>query len=105
MTSEPENIIVDQYKGMEIQVRAQRLSSNDWQCSIHICPGSEGPCRAFQSVVTAPGDAATRHTIMGYAFVEAMTLCDQMLEQSASMGLQTKSWPDDDEHRPLTIEC
>jgi hypothetical protein len=75
-----DDTIVDQYKGMEIRVRARRFGQDAWTCTIRICGA---PHRALQSVgATLRADAGTsRQAALAFGFLEAMTLCDLILER------------------------
>ncbi len=76
-----DDTLVDRYKGMEIRVRARRFGIDAWTCTIRICGA---PQRALQSVGATLRTAevgSTRQAALAFGFVEAMTLCDLILER------------------------
>lgn len=75
-----DDTIVDQYKGMEIRVRARRFGHDAWTCTIRI---AGAPHRVLQSIgATLRTTAGTsRQAALAIAFLEAMTLCDFILER------------------------
>ncbi len=82
---ERDDTIVDQYKGMQIRVRARRFGQDAWTCTIRICGA---PHRALQSVgatlrtTDAGTDArSSKQAALAFGFLEAMTLCDLILER------------------------
>lgn len=81
VTGEQDETIVDQYKGMEIRVQAQRFGVRAWRCSIRI---GTAPHQALQSVVAtlqATEDGVTRQAALLGGFVEALALCDLLVEK------------------------
>ena len=80
-----DDVIVDRYKGMEIRVRARRFGQDAWTCTIRICGA---PHRALQSVgatLRATDAGTTRQAALAFGFLEAMTLCDLILERKAPL--------------------
>lgn len=76
-----DDTIVDRYKGMEIRVRARRFGHDAWTCTIRICGA---PHRVLQSVgatLRTTDAGITRQAALALAFLEAMTLCDLILER------------------------
>ena len=76
-----EDAIVEHYKGMEIRVRARRFGHNAWTCTIRIY---NAPQRALQMVgatLRVTEDGISRQSALTGAFLEAMSLCDLMLER------------------------
>lgn len=83
LTSDQLETIVDQYKGMEIRIRARRFGLHAWRCSIRI---GNAPHQALQSIVAtlyATDDGISRQVALTGAFIEAMALCDLLLERRA----------------------
>lgn len=81
VTGEHDQTIVDHYKGMEIRVQARRFGLRAWRCSIRI---GNAPHQALQSVVAtlqATDDGVSRQTALLGGFMEAMALCDLLLEK------------------------
>lgn len=75
-----QHTIVDQYKGMEIHIYARRFGHGAWKCSIRIY---NAPHRALQTVAATlriTDNGVTRQSAMTLAFMEAMSLCDLILE-------------------------
>lgn len=80
LTGEQDETIVDHYKGMEIRVQARRFGLRAWRCSIRI---GNAPHAALQSVVAtlkATDEGVSRKAALLGGFVEAMALCDLLVE-------------------------
>lgn len=81
MKAETDDTIVDQYKGMEIRVRARRFGSNAWTCSIRICNAPQRVLHSIGATMQATDEGVSRQSALAMAFIEAMTLCDLLLER------------------------
>lgn len=81
---EPENTIVDDYKGMQIHVQAQRFGANAWSCSIRICNAPHRALQNLHATVRTTEAGVSLQTALGSAFTEAMSLCDLLVERKRS---------------------
>ena len=78
---EPETMIVDQYKGMQIRIQARRFGVNAWSCTIRICNAPHRALQSLQATVKATEAGVSLQAALGSAFTEAMSLCDLLLER------------------------
>ena len=78
---EPETMIVDQYKGMQIRIQARRFGANAWSCTIRICNAPHRALQSLQATVKATEAGVSLQSALGSAFTEAMSLCDLLLER------------------------
>ncbi|MBC7513444.1 MAG: hypothetical protein H7234_03290 [Herminiimonas sp.] len=85
---EQENTIVDQYKGMQIHVQAQRVDANGWSCSIRICNAPHRALQSLHATVRATEAGVSLQAALGHAFTEAMSLCDLLLERKRSQEVR-----------------
>ncbi len=84
MTAEQEGTIIDQYKGMEIRVRARRLGRGAWTCTIRICNAPHRALKTIGATLKVTDDGVSQQTALADGFTEAMSLCDLLLEKKAS---------------------
>ena len=81
VTGGQEETIVDYYKGMEIRVHARRFGLRAWRCSIRI---GNAPHQALHSIVATlqtTEDGVSRQAALLGGFMEAMALCDLLVEK------------------------
>ncbi len=75
--------IVDQYKGMEIRVRARHLGRGAWTCTIHICNAPHRALKTIGATLKVTDNGASRQAALANGFTEAMSLCDLILEKKS----------------------
>lgn len=81
MTADHSDTIVDQYKGMEICVRARRFGTHAWRCSIEIGNARHQALHSVAATLHATEEGVTEQAALLGAFIEAMALCDLLVEK------------------------
>ena len=81
MTADQPDTIVDQYKGMEIRIRARRFGLHAWRCNIRICGAKHQALQSLAATLRESDDGVSKQAAMLGAFLEAMSLCDLLLEK------------------------
>ncbi len=80
LADQPESI-VDHYKGMEIRVRIRRFGLHAWRCSVRIGDARDQVLDSLAATLHATEEGVSKHTALTNAFIEAMALCDLLLEK------------------------
>lgn len=73
--------IVDHYKGMRIHIRARRFGNDAWTCSIRIGNAPHRALRSLRATVRSTEAGISLNAALAFAFTEAMSLCDLLLER------------------------
>lgn len=74
--------LVDHYKGMEIHIHTHRFGQGAWRCSIHIFNAPHRVLRTVAATLRIHDHGITQQSALTFAFMEAMHLCDLLLETS-----------------------
>lgn len=82
MSGEHADTLIDHYKGMEIRVRARRLGQHAWRCRIRIRQQDGLALDSVGATVRSTEAGVTQQSALLGAFMEAMALCDLLLEKS-----------------------
>ena len=85
MTADQSDTIVDQYKGMEIRVQARRCGSDAWRCDIRIDNARDASLHSIAATLHATEDGVSKQAALMGAFIDAMALCDLVLEKRRPM--------------------
>jgi hypothetical protein len=83
-TGEHEGMIADHYKGMAIRVRARRFGQDAWTCTIRIWSAPHRALRTVGATLRASDHGVSRQVALMSGFIEAMRLCDLLLDNDAT---------------------
>ena len=81
MIADQPDTIVDLYKGMEICVQARRFGMHAWRCSIKIGNARHLALHSVTATLHATEEGVTKQAALLGAFIEAMALCDLLVEK------------------------
>ena len=81
MMADPSGAILDHYKGMEIRVRVRRFGMHAWRCTIRIGDARHQALQSLDATLRATEEGVSRQAALAGAFIEAMALCDLLLEK------------------------
>ena len=81
MTADPENTIVDHYKGMKIRIHVRRFQDDAWRCTIRIYNAPHRVLQTVSATLRATDHGVSRQSAMAHAFLEALSLCDLILDK------------------------
>ena len=81
MTADQPDSIVDYYKGVEIRIRARRFGQHAWRCSIRIGNARHQTLQSIVATLRSTDEGVSKQAALTGAFMEAMTLCDLLLDK------------------------